>query len=638
MKKFVFKVGFSVIAILFINSLAAAQDQDIKEKPPTFKIKKKIIKLPKSILFPKNEQKLHVPKINEQNLINNKVKILDIKKNLKQEDNSAILVEELSEDLNAELGPLNINNGGFDADIWEGSEFNILAKEIDKLRPFTASPILRRLYRKILLTSAHLSKQTPLSKQNEGRKNFSTLFLNLRLAKIMQNGNLEDMKKISALLDAKSLNADDDILTLYFLTDQFAKACTGVSLTNSLKSSSSDLFERTNIICHAAEKNQEAVEIAFDMMIEAGKEDYNFFNLARRFMEDQKFDEKSEPLNVKLSALNVFLLMKLNYIFKKSEIQIASHFILQKIALDHKQPDSIRAQAIEILSKNQEHYAAGLYAPALLKIYDSFSFNSQMISAILKQSNPSDALIYKAALNEENDYQRAQILNKGWVKEKPLSDFIIFARVNNKSIKRTVPSADLIPYAQNFILSLLHLEEFTQAQVWYDFLKLQSQKGNDNAEDVRVKLWSFMVILSQENVEIWNETELEKWWDSREGYSAASANSRMIEAAYFYALCRVFDYDVPLEMSQQTILRQELENSENLSVEIWQELLKLTKANRNQQKLGETVLFILNILQDIDFSKLDTLSMTSILKLLKHSGFEKEARALAFEALLAKGF
>lgn len=573
-------------------------------------------------------------------------------------------------------GTLGIRQTGLAPNIWQPSEIEKIEKLLSALTLPSTSPAMDDIARKLLLAISkaptgeaiemELAPQNISSFTNRGRiveepdeetgpvqfdEELLKKFINLRLQKLMERGNLQDLVSYiqnlpDGMLEPKQQNAE----TL-MLGGDLIGAC---QMTVDARNASADRERQMNrfmaqnqesetnqegvfwlkmlAFCRVLEGNNSGAQIAIDMLNEQGNNDFIFSDLLARLMEDQEVRGTflSRGLT-SLEPLNYTILSLLDQPIDADLLENSSPLITSALIINPNMSPDNRFQAAV-----KSYGYGGVTAESLRNIYGlqeftATEYNNALRTAEFDDRPIADALLYQAASRQQNAYAKAQMLETIWERGQETNDLPRKAAINVETLMSISPSSELINHAHHIARGLILAEERTKAIEWYNFARRNAAGGDAEATRALINIWPLAIIANGSGPIPWSDSILTLWWN---GQMVLSPENRESKAALFYAIAEAFDHQVSEEKWEDLITESRSENVQAIPIAVWRDLIRSIGEN----KQGQSLVLALIAMGQKGPGALDPTGISTIIRTLRSFGMEQEARKVAIEALVANDF
>jgi len=507
------------------------------------------------------------------------------------------------------LGVLSGSNA-FPANMWQGSSRPMIEALLPELPTQPGAPYLRILQRRLLLSAV----QPPQGQEGE------TSLLALRAAKLADMGQPQD---VIALITNAPQNERDHTLQAqlaeaYLLNSDTAKAC-AIAAT-ALQDSSAPFWIKTMAFCRMLAKQNDQAMLSLNLLRDNGDNDPRYYNLmdALNNAERPTIDTLPSP-----KALEIALIR-------------ATDAIVSKNARNNDEPITLtmltKTGDLQATQKAVEQNIAS--ADFLKETFLRVDFSQEELANPLDSAEKLDPLMAQALLYQVSvqDGQLPVIQSETMALAFELGAtegyFFSLARLYQPMIAQMPRGIDMLWFAPQAVRALLGAGDWETAKLWYLMLRNAAFSDTEAAKHwiaVRPLAVFAGFDAAQEAV---NQT-MTDWWEAQERTpdSFAKAN-RLFSFADALAL------HVPERLWLDMIQGPSVEKGSSPKTGIW---LRMNKASA-QNRLGETVLMILQGFAHHSPARMDTTFVHDALTALRTNGLERDARALAVETLLQAGF
>ncbi|HEY2892342.1 MAG TPA: hypothetical protein VGJ31_17025 [Dongiaceae bacterium] len=507
-------------------------------------------------------------------------------------------------------GPLQEGAGGFPVDMWKGTDRALVERLLPKLSPAAASPAMRDLTRRLLLTNA----EAP-----DGKSGGVNLF-GARADRLMAMGLSSDAAALLALAPVSgtdALAARQRIDSLLLAGDDDG-ACKAVNDTRKVASSDSE-WQKAQIFCQLRAGQNDQAALGLDLLREQSENDPAFFTLIDVLGGNKtaKLDSLPAP-----SALDLSMLRAANLPIPRDAAQTQVTAVLAVIARDQAIDAPLRLAAAE-----QAAAAGGLAIEDLQKAYASIPYapgdlaNAIQISA--RDPGPgSRAMLFQAAGTATDLVLRAHIVDAAVDRARHQGGYLLAVQVNLQYLLAIAPADNLVWFAGDAGRALYAAGHFEQANAW---LRLAQQRAASDPEAAAAasSLAVYARIAGVGPPLAWDAAAVAKW-------RQAQATNNGDPAARLFA---VFDgLGEPIGGSW-SLIGPDPSGAGAPDSALWFNLGDAAAKRR----IGETVLLVLYTLGDAGPGGANPIMLSRSISALRLIGLDVEARALAVEAAIAAG-
>jgi len=526
----------------------------------------------------------------------------------------------------AKLGTIGPNDGGFSEDFWTGTNGKTVLSLLDGADP-GLSRAVQNLARRMALTAAPAP---------EGVEDGEFLAARLRLL-----GRMGALDPILELVNRAGAHmpvpgAERVKLDALLLAEDFLGAC---SFANEQIGRQRDPYWLETItFCRALEDDRPGANLSLELLQEQAVEAPVFYKLIAALM--QRSEDAAAPTIVSMAdpdALALSLARLLDVELPGDVTTGASALVMTELATLPSMPLVLRADvAREVALKGG--YASGrlaqIYRAMALTVEDRA--NATLL-AETAEATRAEALLYQAALALPDETGRAMALVAGAKRAREEGTMGLFAAVNREALVTLPPADDVLPVAADLVRLMLLAGERNVAQAWYRHVRDMGVTGNGQARAALVAMWP-LVVIGDGNGEVPVSGEiLDLWWQSRTG---APEGESALQARLMYGLFDALGHGIP-DAFWPEIMGSDMAGSgeggagspATPSLPVWRGLLK-AEAEGDR---GGVATHALAALSSAGPGGLAPQVITSIVRALTSVGLEREARAIALEAMVAHG-
>lgn len=555
----------------------------------------------------------------------------------KRPNSGAIVIGTLAQVDPSSVGLIDPSSGGFGTDMWAGSNRTLIERLLPLL-PVVQSPALQRLNRKLLLTAAVVPEG------DEGPKSL----IALRLERLAAAGDLASVLDLASRLPAEFKDADMARLQVNaaLLSGDVASACARMPVILQADPANAYWLQVSGY-CRVAEGNMEAASLALEMFQERGVKAPLYFQLMARLMAPDSAAKNVIELKglQEPSPLIFSMLQKAGIPLPASVATKASALMLQAIATSSAEiAPEIRLEAAARAARNgslpaeklAELYGAVVFTPEEAA-HDTALGDADMVGNI--RGPRADALLYQAALASEDINSRGPVIQAIWKRAKRLGALALQAQVNAPVISSIEPSPEALPYAGEIVRMLLLAGQFQRVAAWDNFIRTmatpenapQNTPENTEAAAFALSLWPLMTAADVQGAKSHNPKGLDVWWQAEQDRNASDGNSRRL---LLVTTLSGLGYKIPDAAWIDLIGTPPPKEAAQPALLYGRYLGQAAKAKR----LGEMALLSLISFGDGGPQKTHPVILGSALSALEAAGLDEDARAIAIEALILRGF
>ncbi len=550
------------------------------------------------------------------------------------------------------IGVLSVEEGGFGAAMWKGTDRSLLDTLLPRLPVKTNSPAMRDLIRRLLLSAA----DAPGGKSPPG------ILIEMRVKLLASMG---DLAAVNRLLDAVPDRAKSETLARIeansrFLANDNARACALAAAQ--IGESDAPFWQKAFIFCQALAGERDKAALGVSLLREAGNKDEIFFSLIESLAGGAKTPIKSlaQP-----SPLHLAVARAANVRLPADVISSSRPAILRTIAISPNVPVDVRLEAAE-----RAEAAGALPVDALRQLYTSVSFSNEDLANPLSkaeaESGPlSRALLYRTALVQTVPTAQAEAVAQAFKLGREGGRYDSMIRVFMPILKRIPTSAEMAWFAPEAVRAFLAAGEHDAARPWFQLLRA-SAAFNNKAKAALDALMPLARLAASPEAREWTAADLSRWLDTM-----ADNQRRNERATLLYSLFDAMNDPVPeklwdallsgplratvvmpnpavwrrLTMAVPTVAADKFPEQGQASgggtgdgaVEEASLPAARPPALKSASSIGETVMFSLLALGEGGPSSADPIVLRRVLARLSEAGLGSEARALAVEAALGAG-
>ena len=284
-------------------------------------------------------------------------------------------------------GTLTASQGGFGADMWLGTERDIVEKLLPQLPVSAPSAAMRDLMRRLLLSAARVPEGTS--------KGVSLLAIRAKLLSAMG-----DLVSLNTLLNATPGRSRDQELVRVetearFLSNDNARACALAG--GQIRDDNVPYWQKAFLFCQALAGEHGKASLGVSVMREAGEKDEVFFALIESLGTGVPaiLDSLSDPTPLHLAMARVAKA-------KLPDDVISSNHpgVLRTIAISPNASVGLRLEAAE-----RAELAGALPVDSLRQIYSSISFSEQDLANPPSRAEPEGGPMTRALLYHPSPIQ-----------------------------------------------------------------------------------------------------------------------------------------------------------------------------------------------------------------------------------------
>ncbi len=524
------------------------------------------------------------------------------------------------EALNLEtIGILNIETGGFDKNMWNGTAHAEAVSLLKNLPSKIYSRSLQNLQERLLLTRA----RTPIHEKNDNKN----IILKLRQQNLFKWGKLDYFAQIQQNIPQSH---DDEGLAqlavnVFFLNNNLDEAC---ELTKYWFDKSQEKFWQKNLIfCDAINGLRDNVDFGIQLLSEIkNTEDDKFISLINVIIGEE--DTPSSEEIVELSPRGVAMLR-------------FSQQTLPKLNLDALPPwlhgiyiNSSSIQQKDRLKLAHHSFLLGLIeVKALAKLYETADLPQNDIATAVTLASEGatqipNALLYRLVLSQETDFGKAQAIHKAIdfaIQDGNISEM---AKLYQNLVKQIVPASELDWFACKAAMINMINRDFTTAQLWLEIAQ-KEDVPNGQSPITWSKLWPVFWLLDEDGSIELDEQQLEGWAQNLLAENPLRGKNYI---NLTYHILETFGAKIPRARWTELAGKEvRIEHGYSLFANK-QAIEQALEANRTAEAAA-TLLLSAGSLKASEF--LDE-SLLFIISTLNDLGLEQQAKGLAFQVLIKK--
>lgn len=505
------------------------------------------------------------------------------------------------------VGTMDVHQGGFSAALWNGTSAEVARALLPRLPGGAASPTIRSLERRLLLTAA----PPPEGAKADARPSL----VEMRIERLLALGDLDGVVALSnaapAMVEgALSAKVQRDA---HLLAGRIDQACAH------LPGGSDPESARLTTFCQLAQGQTLQGNLSLDLLRERQGAD-NGFIAAAEILAGLPPVPNAKIEIAELTPLHVALFKAAKMALPEDALAKASPVVARSIAdnqaapMDQRVAAADRAEAVGLIS-----------ADDLRKLYLSLTFApDEMASPLDRAANAGShgrALLFRAAFDQPDPNLKAQYAAAAIDMAVARKSVAGTARVFESIIAATKPDAALSRHAASFARAFYALGRPEAAAKWMDIAKADVTTVRE-AE----KLWPLAAISEFGPGQPVSLAGLSGWRASlsdlapemvarRNGVVLgilAGLGAKVPDSAWLAAL------PLPAGGPQPA-------------------LFAMMQGAALDARLGGTLLASLATIGDTPLDKLDVMTLSEVISALAVVGLAEDGRALAREALLANG-
>lgn len=514
-------------------------------------------------------------------------------------------------------GLLDDTNGGLGADMWQGTSRAQAVQSIGILPAPVSASALRDLQRRLLLTTA----QPPAGSGG------TPSLLGLRVEQLYRLGQIAAAEQLGTPQppDLKDPIFRQMPFEVALLKNELARACDLAAAA--LREDASPYWQKAAVLCRYSAKDIAGGDLALSLWRDGGGgEDPAFNALAAALRGDAR--AKVETLGG-ASPLHFAMLRTAGRPLPKDMLDVAPPALLVALAAYDKADAELRLNAAE----RAVRYGA-LPAELLAEAYAAAEIPEAQRAALTAaiaggkdKSARAAAYLYQSARAAGDAKTRAELVRRAYDLAMARDLLLPTAAAYKPLLNNLVPNEASIAAAPAVIRMALAAGETGTARLWRNIL-MALPPERDNAGEIAAEAWPLLLIAGEDGD--WRDSRYEAWLAAHKDMPAAQRNAR---AALLLSLAEGAGIAVPTER-WDSLLNAAVTGGRVPPVAVWRNLLRASEAKAK----GETVALALALLGPNGGLDADGQSLATALGALRNVGLAAEARQIALEAALLRGF
>ncbi len=508
------------------------------------------------------------------------------------------------------VGVYKEDNLGLTANMWDGSNRQILEVLVSIIPENYYSPNLRNLYKRVLLSEAQIlsSSDDPLR------------LLELRIKKLANSGFLSLAGQLAQLVPKKgSLGRFDHLYIQEKLLDgDNLSACDRVERMFG-EGRSDPLLLKYLSLCKIFAGEIDSSRLVIDLLHELDPVDSNFFSLASTLIDGEDFDLSNFDI---LTPLHLAMIKAAKLKIPDGILDNIDPVVLKALA------ESPNTSLNTRISAAERSVSLGILdSEKLSTIYSNIIFDKQRVNFIFEgealDQVDSKALLYQIAKTQVVPEAKAEVLHKSSLIAYKEGFEITNYLVNFDSYLEIEPNNSLTWFASDAIAALLYSDRENLALNWYKLLNKSSNFLDINIQRNALNMWPIFYIIDSSISEI----NISEWVDKMIEVSDGR-NFQQIEVTL--GILQNFNLEVPEYVWLKLLSVRNKVNSYS-APSIY--LINFEKAVKDN-KVGEVILYSLLMLGNNEKELSPSIGL-SIVKGLTKINLNDEAKKIALEILLS---
>ena len=511
-------------------------------------------------------------------------------------------------------GTLSQKDGGLGVGMWDGTGRSLVDSLLPRLPVHTASPTMRDLMRRLLLSNA-------ASPRGDSRMG-GLIALRARLLAAM--GDLEAVKSLLEVVPQRGGNeglarVEADAR---FLANDLARAC--ALAVEQITEHDSPFWQKAFNFCQALDGDHDKAALGAALLRELGEDDPVFFALMDAFTGSRLpiLESLPEPAPLHLAmARAAKVALPLDVIASNRPAVLSTIAVSPYIAVD------LRLDAAE-----RAHAAKALQVERLRELYTSIPFTPEELANPLSAAETKTgpfvrALLFRSAVAESVPTARAEILLRALELARDGGLYASTVRAFMPVLEHIPPSTEQVWFAPEAVRAFLVSGEHAKVRSWFSLLRTSALFAPESADALTAVLPLARLAGSPE-ANTWNTNHLATWWERNRESDRIRDRAEMLFSLFDGLGEPIPDglWEVLLDGPERTTVAMP-------RAAIWYRLQTAAAASR----IGETVLLCLLALGEGGPTQADPVVMRQVLVGLRGVGLEADARLLAVEAAVAAG-
>lgn len=522
-------------------------------------------------------------------------------------------------------GTLDDANGGLGIDLWAGTRRGLVERLLPMLPSAPRSRVARDLARRLLLTAARPPEGEPADPA--GPRNL----LVKRLELLLDMGLAEDAAALARLIPASEFSGQLARVKVESLMHAHDTAGACGEVENRIAEVGDVYWLKLLIFCQAANRELDKATLGIELLRETGDADRIFFSIIDAL---SGYGEVAAADLIEATPLHLAMLSAAGQPASAAAVGEVPPSVLRALVESDETPPETRLEAAE------RAVAMALLAPArLAELYAQVEFpeeqlNDPFTAAAAMSESRARALLFQAATRQNVPTARAEVLKRLWAWAAEHGGYVTAVRVTAPLVEELEPGPELAWLAADAGRSLFVAGLAEAARPWVELVRREAPT-DPQAAKVLAGLWPLARITDAgaDTGVPWDAALLAAWRDAAFGGGGAVDRDT---AAKVGALLTMLDaLGDPIIGGDWQALYDSLANQYQPMPPPWVWFGLRGAAERKLR--GETLLFALLSLGEGDLAAVSPVALHHVLVSLRLVGLDREARALALEAAVAKG-
>ena len=515
------------------------------------------------------------------------------------------------------VGVIDDAEGGLGVDMWGRSNRTLVAQAIALLPRNIASPAMRDLMRRLLLTRAMAPART----------SGGPSLLSLRINALFGLGDLESAM---ALLSRAPIASTEEQLLLIEVESRFfqqdnAGACGKVQA--SAQEFKDPYWQQAMAYCLALAGKTAEAALMSDILAERSATVHPAFFAAMDSLSG------SPPLAIASlsspTALYLSMMRTASIALPLDVSDKATAAVIRAIALSPNATLELRLAAAENAAER-----GILPSKTLAEIYNAVPFEASVLEAPLTQAEAEwgsrgRALLMRAAGRQSVPAARAEVLQAAFRIARAKGGLRSLAVASRPMIKAMTLTPELAWFAGTAARTLIAVGEFDDARKWIELdLRHTREKAGENSPPG--VLWPLAILIGAEGSGEVSDAALQAWWQSQ---NLENAPATIGAARVLFGLLDAFEIPVPASLLAPILGAPPVQDSRSPDTGLRIALRRAVAAGHK----GEIVALSLLALGDAGPTPDNLQAVNLSVRALSKIGLTMEAQRIALEAAVAAG-
>lgn len=518
---------------------------------------------------------------------------------------------------NDSVGVIDDAEGGLGVDMWGSADRAFVIQSIALLPRNVASPAMRNLMRRLLLTRAMAPARTSPGPS----------LLSLRINALFDIGDLDYAMALMNRAPFASMEEDlllTEVESRFFRQDT-AGACGKVQAA--AQEFKDAYWQQAMAYCLALAGKTAEATLMSDILAERSATVHPAFFAAMDRLSGAPPPEVASLSNPTALYLSMMRTASIDLPLDVSERATAP--VTRAIALSPNAKLELRLSAAERAAER-----GILRSDTLNEVYGAVPFESAALENALTRAEAEwggkgRALLMRAAARQSVPAARAEVLQTAFRMARARGGLQILAVASQPMLKAMEPTSELVWFAGTAARTLIAVGEFDDARKWIELdLRLAPDSAGDNSAPRA--LWPLAVLIGAEGSGDVDAETLRAWWQGR---SQTNAGETINDARVFFTLLDAFDVDVPASLWAPILGAPPVQGLRSPAESIQIGLRRAVAAGHK----GEVVALSLLALGDTGPSATNLQGVSLAVRALRKVGLTMEAQRIALEAAVAAG-